>query len=173
MAQQINSDDASKIYGIELTANKAFTFLPAPFDGFGAQANVTFANSDFEFPDPSAVDPLNPLENFTDPVGFNGLSKMSGSITGYYEKDKISLRLVYKYRSDYFKANGAAPNRVTDAAGYLDFSGSYALTKNIQLKVQAINLNNGHSLFQRPVPGSNGETSYFGTSYFAGIRLRF
>jgi TonB-dependent receptor len=171
--QQINSDDPSTIFGVEFTVNKAFTFLPAPFDGFGVQANLTLADSDFEFPDPSAIDPLNPLANFTDPVGFNGLSKRSGSVTGYYEKDKVSLRLVYKYRSDYFKANGNAPNRVTDAAGYLDFSGSYALTQNVQLKVQAINLNNGHSLFQRPVAGSNGETSYFGTSYFAGVRLRF
>jgi TonB-dependent receptor len=173
VAQQINSDDPSTIVGIEFTANKAFTFLPGWMKGFGAQANITFADSDFEFPDPSAIDPLNPLENFTDPVGFNGLSKRSGSLTGYYENKKLSLRLVYKYRSDYFKANGSAPNRVTDAAGYLDFSGSYNVNKNVQLKVQAINLNNGHSLFQRPVPGSNGETSYFGTSYFAGVRLRF
>jgi TonB-dependent receptor len=173
VSQQINSDESSYIVGFELTANKAFTFLPSPFDGLGAQLNYSYADSDFEFPDPSTNDPLNPLANFTEPAGFNGLSNHTGSATAYYEKYGLALRLVYKYRSDYFKANGAAPNRIVDSAGYLDFSASYNLTKNIQLKFQAINLNEGYSYFQRPVSGSNGETSLFGTSYFAGIRLRF
>src|SRR3546814_5918179 len=46
----LNGGDG-KLYGIELAYNQPFTFLPSPFDGFGAQASVSFVDGDFETPD--------------------------------------------------------------------------------------------------------------------------
>lgn len=173
VAQETNSDDTSYLRGFEVAVNRTFSELPAPFNGLGVQASYSNASSDFEYPDPSAVDPANPLANFTDPVGIAGLSKHVAALTGYYEDDRFSLRVAYKYRSDYFKPFLLNANRVVDAAAYLDISATYDLTDNVQLKLQGINIGNQNQVMYRPVEGSIAETSYFGPSYFAGIRVRF
>ena len=173
VAQQTNSDEESYLRGFEVAVNHAFTNLPTPFNGLGLQASYSHADSDFDYPDPSAVDPANPLANFTDPVGIPGLSKHVASLTGYYEDDRLSFRVVYKYRSAYFKPFALNANRVVEDAGYLDLSATCDLTDNVQAKVQAINVGNEHQVMYRPVGGSIAETSYFGPSYFAGIRVRF
>lgn len=173
VAQQVNSDSSYYVRGFELSTNMAFTRLPTPFDGLGLQLNYSYADSDFEYPDPSMVEPGRPLADFVDPVGIPGLSKHTGSATAYFERGGFSLRFVYKYRSDYFKPSGLTANRVVDAAGYLDMSASYNVNKNVQLKFQALNLNNEHQLMWRPVEGSIAESSFFGTSYLLGVRVRF
>ena len=173
VAQQTNSSNESYLRGFEIGANRAFTSLPAPFDGLGLQVNYSYADSNFKYPDPSAVDPQFPLADFIEPVGIPGLSKHTGSVTVYYEKHGLSLRAVYKYRSDYFKPSGLTAVRVADDAGYLDLSASYDLNKHVQLKLQAINIGKEHQVMYRPVDGSIAESSYFGTSYFFGVRFKY
>lgn len=173
VAQETNSDEEAYLRGFEVAANKAFTNLPAPFDGLGVQASYTYADSDFEYDDPSAVDPANPLAQFTDPVSIPGLSKHVATFTGYYEKGPLSLRAVYKFRSGYFKPSGLTAIRTVEDAGYLDFSAYYSVTDNVQLKFQAINIGDEHQVMYRPVAGSLAESSYFGPSYFVGVRLRY
>ncbi|MGO1072194.1 TonB-dependent receptor [Lysobacter sp. CA199] len=173
VAQQTNSSAASYLRGFEVGANHAFTSLPAPFDGLGVQLNYSYADSDFKYDDPSATEPTLPLADFTDPVGIPGLSKHTGSATVYYERGGLSLRLIYKYRSDYFKPSGLTALRVADDAGYLDLSASYDLNAHVQLKFQAINIGNEHQVMYRPVDGSIAESSYFGTSYFLGVRFKY
>jgi iron complex outermembrane receptor protein len=173
VAQETNSDEESYLRGFEVAVNRAFSNLPAPFDGLGIQASYTYNDSDFEYNDPSAVDPANPLIDFTDPVSIPGLSKHVATLTGYYEKGPLSLRAVYKYRSDYFKPSGLTALRTVDDAGYLDFSAYYNVTDNVQLKLQAINIGDEHQVMYRPVEGSLAESSYFGPSYFVGVRLRY
>lgn len=172
VAQQANSDDTSYIRGFEVSTNIAFSWLPQPFDGLGLQLAYSYADSNFEYPDPSAVDPANPLANFVAPVGLPGFSKHSGSATAYYERNKYSVRLGYKYRSEYSKPFGLTANRIVDDAGFLDLSMTYNFTRDVQLKFQAINLNEQNQVMYRPVGGSIGETSYFGTSYLLGLRVR-
>jgi iron complex outermembrane recepter protein len=173
VAQQKNSDDASDLYGFEVTAQHAFATLPAPFDGLGVAVAYNYADSNLEYEDPSAVDPVNPLRNFTAPAGIVGLSKHSGSATAFYEKGGVSLRLVYKYRSEYFKPFQLAANRYVEGAGFLDASLSYDVTEHLQLKLQALNLLEQEQVMYRPVDGSVAEASYYGTSYFVGVRVRY
>lgn len=173
VAQETNSDDTSYLRGFEVAVNRTFGFLPAPWNNLGVQASYSHAQTDFEYPDPSAVDPAYPLADFTDPASVAGLSEHVAALTGYYEDERLSVRAVYKYRSDYFKPFGLAANRYVDDAGYLDISANYNLTRNVQLKFQGINVLNNNQVMFRPVDGSLAETSYFGASYFAGVRVRF
>jgi len=173
VAQQVNSGSSYYVRGFEFSSNMAFSWLPAPFDGLGLQLNYSYADTDFEYNDPSAVDPANPLAGFVPPAAIPGLSKHTGSATAYYERGGFALRLVYKYRSDYFKPSGLSSNRIVDASGYLDMSASYNVNKNVQLRLQALNLNKEHQRMWRPVEGSIAESSYFGTSYLLGVRVRF
>ncbi len=175
VAQQGNSNNSSNLRGFEVTANHAFTYLPGIWSGLGLQFNYNHAQSNFKYPDPAAVDPQThpAMALFTDPAGIMGLSRHTGSLSAYWEGDDLALRAVYKYRSGYFKPSGLTANRFVDDAGFLDLSATYNINKQWQLKAQAINVTNEHQLMFRPVEGSIAESSYFGRSYFFGVRFRY
>jgi iron complex outermembrane recepter protein len=173
VAQQKNDGRKSDLYGVEVTAQHAMTYLPAPFDGLGFILGYNYADSNFEYEDPSATDPANPLANFTDPAGIVGFSRHSGSATVYYEKNNLTLRALYKYRSSYFKPFELTANRTVKDAGFLDLSADYRINDYVQIRLQVLNVLNQQQEMERPVDGSRAETSYFGTTYFAGVRLRF
>jgi iron complex outermembrane recepter protein len=119
------------------------------------------------------VDPSNPLRNFTDPVDIPGLSENSGSLTVYVEQKRWSVRALYKYRSSYFKPFELTANRVVQDAGFLDLSADYRLNASWQLRLQALNVLNQEQTMFRPVVDSIAETSNFGRTLFAGVRLRW
>ncbi len=173
VAQDGNSNEKSYIRGFEVTANHAFTYLPGIWSGLGLQFNYNYAESNFEYPDPSFTDGKNYLADFTDPAGIVGLSRHTGSLSAYWEGEALSLRAAYKYRSGYFKPSSGTANRYVDDVGFLDLSASYNINKHWQLKAQAINVTNSHQLMFRPVEGSIAESSYFGRSYFFGVRFRY
>lgn len=171
--QEGNSNKESYLRGFEVTANHAFNYLPGFWSGFGVQFNYNFAETNFEYPDPSAVEPAYPLADFTDPAGIVGLSKHTGSLTGYWEGEHLSFRAMYKYRSGYFKPSSGTANRFVDDVGFLDLSATYNISKQWQIKAQALNVTNKHQLMYRPVDGSIAESSFFGRSYFLGVRFRY
>ena len=131
LTRPVNGPGAS-IHGVELSARRDFDFLPAPFDGFGALANVTYADGQTD-------------------VFFNGepyelsltdLSKWSYNATLYYETERFGGRVSVASRSRYRKGNGGndnigeyfAPSTVLDATAY------YSITPTIQIRVDALNL---------------------------------
>lgn len=75
-----------KIKGLELSYQQPFTFLPAPWDGFGVTANYTFVD---------ASDITNKATGDVVPV--TGVSKNSYNASFYYEKPKFSVRLSYNF----------------------------------------------------------------------------
>lgn len=123
------------IKGFEAGYQQFFTFLPAPFDGLGVQANFTQVNSTT----PSSVQGYNiPLTN---------LSRNSYNLIGMYEKGPFSARIAYNWRDKYvtgvssFVGVGLIPQFVRDY-GDLDASINYDITKNVEITVQGINLTN-------------------------------
>lgn len=171
--QQGNSNATSYLRGFEVSANHAFTYLPGIWSGLGLQFNYNYAETNFKYPDPSKVDDVNALADFTDPASIIGLSRNTGSLTTYWEGSGLSLRAVYKYRSGYFKPSSLTANRFVEDAGFLDLSATYNINKQWQVKAQAINVTNEHQVMYRPVQGSIAESSYFGRSYFLGVRFRY
>jgi len=118
----VQNGGSASVKGFELTYQQPFTFLPAPFDGFGFQGNYTYVDSD-------------------EIIGF---SPNAYNATLYYEKDRFSARVSAAYRDAYqTKAANATTGR--DEQGYdstvnVDFSSSYQLTDNIDLTFEAVNL---------------------------------
>lgn len=77
------------IKGAEVGYHQFFTFLPAPFDGLGVQANYTYVQSST----PSTIQGYNiPLTN---------LSRSSYNAILMYEKGPFSARLAYNWRDKY------------------------------------------------------------------------
>jgi iron complex outermembrane receptor protein len=71
-----NDGDMRHLYGIEITASHAFTWLPSPLDGFGVIGSYNIAWANFQSPDPSTVAP------FVDPANLNGISSPTARSIG-------------------------------------------------------------------------------------------
>ena len=172
IGRTVNSNDKSRLYGFEVTANHTFDYLPAPLDGLGVQLSYNYADSNFEFPDPQVVDG-NAIASFTQPANIPGYSKHSANATVFYETGPFSARIAYKYRSSYFKPFRSDQNRFTANQGFVDFSASIDLFDGVQARFQALNLLDEPNIFYRPTPDSLAQADYSGRRFFVGLRGRF
>lgn len=160
-----NDLETRHLYGVEATASHAFTWLPDPLDGFGVQGSVNRAFATFEYPDTS------PIAEDLDPANLPGLSKWTASGSVWYEKWGLSLRANLRYRSGYYKPNGGT-NREIRGGTYLNLSAQYDLTKNVQVKLQALNVTGTNDIMVKGGYDSIAEVSRGGTQYFFGFRVR-
>ena len=160
-----NDAETRHLYGLEATASHAFTWLPDPLDGFGVQGSVNRAFANFEYPDTS------PIADYVDPANLIGLSKWTASGSVWFEKWGLSLRANLRYRSAYYKPNGGT-NREIRGGTYLNLSAQYDLTKNVQVKLQALNVTNTQDIMYKGGYDSIAEVSRSGPQYFFGFRVR-
>lgn len=172
IGRTVNSDETSYLAGFEISLNHTFDYLPTPLDGFGVSASYNYADTDFEFPDPGVVDG-NAIADFTDPASIPGYSEHSLNGTIFYETGPFNARLAYKWRSDYFKPFRNDQNRFTEDQGFLDFSASYEIVDDVQLRFQVLNILDEPNVFYRPTRDSLAQADYSGTRYFIGLRGRF
>lgn len=168
-----NSSESSSLYGIEISGQHAFDYLPSPWDGFGVLGGFNYTDSDFEFPDPSIRDGQNALEDFTEPANLPGYSERSANATVYWEKNRWNVRLAYKYRSTYFKPFRQDPNRFVGSQDFLDMSVFYNLNEHFQFRFQALNLTDEPNVMYRPTRDSLAQADYSGRKYFIGVRFRY
>jgi iron complex outermembrane recepter protein len=154
-----NSPETAKVKGTEIGGRMFFDRLPAPWDGFGLEANYTY------------VDSKNPGDRYLDIDGIahtdapvQGLSKNNYNITGMYERGPISVRLAYSWRSQYLmstNSNGtngdytfhAAPGDAgqfvdislpvySDSYGSLDFGSTWRPNDHMAFSFEMNNLTN-------------------------------
>ena len=127
--------DSGELYGLELSYQQPFTFLPEPFDGFGALANVTLVDSEGT----RTVGGV----SFRDELA--GVSDLSYNLVGYYEKENFSVRLAWSFRSDrldtFESRGGLFQERRTEERGQLDVSARYDLSESLSLTFNGLNLN--------------------------------
>jgi TonB-dependent receptor len=142
-----NFDESGKVKGFELAYQQTYDFLPEPFDGLGVQANYTYIDSSGlpnsflnggNVPNNSTVPPGNlPLEQ---------LSKHNANFVLFYEKGPVSLRAAYNWRSRFLltASDVIFPyySIFNEPTGQLDASAFFAITDNLRLGVQAVNLTN-------------------------------
>lgn len=177
------SEDSSTIWGIEVTAAHRFTWLPEPLDGLGFKVSYNFADSDFEFQDDTlgAITTINTdlsrttSEALIPPANIFGLSKHVLSAQAFYEIGKLELQGVYKYRSEYFQQFVGTPGRVrfVDDTGVFEARVSYALTDNIRISAEGLNLFNEPRVDYRGTRTNLGQVLSYGPRYYVGVRAKF
>ena len=122
----VNSNETLAVEGFELAIQQKLDFLPYPWNGLGGVFNYT------------------KLKQSGAEQQLSRVSPQSFNIITYYENDGLSLRFAYNWRDDQTTAgvNGflGTGTRIIKANGRLDFSGSYALTEDLKVYLQAINL---------------------------------
>ncbi|MCY1670859.1 TonB-dependent receptor [Novosphingobium sp. SL115] len=135
VSRPVNSS-GGKLKGFEVNMQQPFTFLPGVLKNFGVLANYTYVQSDIEY-----LTSANGASTVTAPL--LGLSKNAANLTLYYEDAKFSVRGSLAYRSNYLTAvpgtEGNAYNGTNSTTNF-DAQMSYAITDNIKVSVEAINL---------------------------------
>ncbi len=178
------SEDTSSLYGVEVTATHRFSYLPAPWDGFGGKISYNHVQSDFEFEDSRYGDiferqldgsVVQTNAGIIAPGGLPGLSENVLSTQVYYQIGDLDLQWNYKYRDNYFQpfVSDGTRLRYVGEVGVHEARATYKLNSNIRLQIDAINL------FSEPkeqfayVEDDLYEVNDYGPRVFFGIRGRF
>ena len=165
VSQPVNGDSAS-VKGFEVSLQSPFTFLPEPFDSMGMLANYTYVDSEFE---------IN-FEGETVTTLLPGQSKSSYNIIGYYERGRVSLRVAYSWRDEYldqFRPRDTERSNFIDAFGQVDLNLQYALTENITLTLDMLNLLEEEQFRYGETHDRNIRFSETGRFFLLGVRGRF
>ncbi len=165
-----NGSDGS-INGLELAYQQQLRMLPAPFDGLGVMANVTFLDS-------KATYPTRPGED----VAFIGQSDYTGNVGLTYEKAGLFVRLAMNFRSERLREDeplgGAAwQDLYVDDFKQLDLTARYKLTRNWELFGEVLNLTDEPFRVFQKSPGANqgnrlGQVEEYGWSANFGLRWK-
>ncbi|MDX2221268.1 MAG: TonB-dependent receptor [Rhodospirillaceae bacterium] len=157
----LNGDDG-KLYGVEFTYNHPWTFLPAPWDGFGIQANVALIDGDFRTPQGRTV-------------RFPGTSKRVTNLAVFYENFGLSTRLSYQHRTGWVDdvAQIEGGDLLWGAAERLDFSARYQINDYVGVYFDANNLTDDIGFRYEGTKDRPYEIEGFGRRYLAGVRVNY
>jgi TonB-dependent receptor len=153
--------DGGEIYGLELTWQQTFDFLPSPFDGFGVYTNYTYADSSADLPVGQGRTEL------------PGTSRHNYNVALAYEKYGLNARLSYNYRSKFiqeFAVGDSDFNVFWDDRSSLDFSASYRIGSQWRVFAEVNNITDER---QRRFQGQSNrvlELEGFGRSWLVGVR---
>ncbi|MCX8476309.1 MAG: TonB-dependent receptor [Sphingomonas sp.] len=188
-----NAVDPAKIKGIEIGGRAFFDMLPGLLSGLGIEANYTF------------IDSKNPGDLYRDIDGVShndapvqGMSRHNFNVSLMYERNPISFRVAYSWRSKYLQStnsNGTNPQYsffsgpgvsrsvqialpvYGDAYGTLDAGVRFKVTENFSFSVQGTNLLNATA---RTLMGGYPDDTLYVRSWFqsdrrisTGINLAF
>jgi iron complex outermembrane receptor protein len=164
--QPVNAFGA-KLDGFEVSAQTVFSFLPAPFDGFGAGGNFTYArviNSGLT--NQATGEALD---------GYPGLSKYTYNASLFYDKGMLNARVSYNRRSDWLAtasdANFGNNPIFRKGESFIDAKVLLRLTDKYSIWVEGQNLGKEYSQTYidaaRPV-----EYNYPGQRIFVGMQWK-
>ncbi|MEZ0495048.1 TonB-dependent receptor [Sphingomonas sp. IW22] len=145
----INSEEVGKIRGFEVGYQQTYDFLPGILSGFGLAGNFTYVHSSGV--SQQNLDPNDPnvtagVISSIDVSGLplQGLSEYQFNISPFYQRNGLEVRAAYNWRSKYLLTirDVIVPNApvTQDAYGQLDASIFYAVTPDIRMGFQAVNL---------------------------------
>lgn len=162
----LNGGDG-KLYGVEFAYNQFFTFLPSPFDGFGAQASLTLVDGDFET--------IGAAGSAGRKVPFPGTSKRITNLSLFYEKYGFSARVGYQQRTKWLDdvSSDAASDIYWGANERIDLSFRYQLVKGFTLYADVVNLTNKAGVRFTSTAATPYEVELFGTRYLFGVKANF
>lgn len=166
------------IRGYEISLQKTFSFLPAPFNDLGGVINYTHVESKMKY----RLSPASPAVTVADLLG---MSPKSANATLYYETKKLSARVTGAYRSKYTYV--LLPGSGSDFQGKnstfnVDAQVSYNITPQLTLTVQGVNLTDqyddrfnsyNNERFGNFDGNAPSDAVHTGRSYFVGLRYKY
>ncbi len=172
----IGNGEGASLKGVEVSLQAPFRFLPGFLSNFGGIVNATFVDSDADYSvSGPAIVPGGALQGTTRTSTLFGLSKRAFNGTLYYDDGKFSARGSISYRSRYVDANSGTGN-IFEGYGStinVDASMRYAITDNIEISVEGINLTDEYRYrFTDFDADRNYENNHFGRTFLFGARVK-
>lgn len=161
--EYLNGDGAD-LFGIELTWQQQFTFLPGFWSGFGIYTNYTYT-------DASNIN----LGTDTERVEIDALPEQMqqvGNAALTYESKRITARIAMNYSGKWIDEVGgiADEDEWRDAATTIDFSAGYKLGHGLNIFVEYNNITNEVRYTYTGVSTRSREYVINGSIFNAGIR---
>lgn len=179
---QQTTEDTSTIYGFEVTATHAFSYLPDFWSNFGVKLSYNWADSDFEVEDANfgassivGVDgSVSERVGIVEPAEIFGFSDTVASAQFYYQEGGFNVQLIYKYRSEYFQQYVSTPGNLRYVAdkGVYEARVSYKVNSNIKVSLEAINLFDETKRQFNPTRDNFSEINVYGPRIYAGIQYK-
>jgi TonB-dependent receptor len=156
--------EQGKISGAEFALHLPFTFLPAPFDGFGVDANFTAISSEVSVSSRPGVE----LPFFEQP-------DRNANVSIYYQRGRFTGRFAYAYQSASLRQLGAAANRDFYRADHYqtDAQASFRLSEKLTMFANVQNLTNQPQDTYSGNPSMMRYSRIFGWNARAGVRFEF
>ncbi len=178
------TDENSNIFGVEVNAAHAFTYLPGALSGLGFKVSYNYADSNFEFEDgqfgeavtlDETGEVVSIREGFIPPANLVGLSEHTANGQVYYNVGGATLTLIGKYRSEFFQQFITTPLnlRFIDEAFVMDARLSYKINDNLKLSLEGTNILNTAREQFNPTLDNFAELNVFGPRIFMGVTAKF
>lgn len=166
--------DGAKVFGFEIGFAQALTFLPSPLDGLIVQANYTYTDSEGDIT--TLNDPGNPDAGQRS-ISLPSTSKHTANVVLGYEKGPIELRVAGTYRDKYLDelATTADLDRYVDDHFQIDLTAKYAITDNIKLFYEWVNINDAEYFAYNNFGGQRNlyQFEQYSWTMKAGARVQF
>ncbi|WP_428634284.1 TonB-dependent receptor [Sedimenticola sp.] len=172
ITRRVNAEKGS-VKGVELAFQTFFDYdmMPYALRNFGVSASYSYLKTE---------QPVNFFGTIVDaPIPFQ--SKNNWTLSGLYEDDFLSVRVVYTYRSDFvlfFVDPWPSLARYVKGYGILDASANVNVTDNVVLSLNVANLTDEAPHRYSGEPGryaSNFQVQHFvnGRNFSIGLRYTF
>lgn len=159
--------ESAKINGVEFAVQQAFTFLPAPFDGFGFNGNVTWLDTEFTF-----LTSAGPRV-----TGLFQQPEITTNESIYYQRGPFEARISHNYIGGQLETiNDANPNSDQYWKGrhLFDASVSWRFNDHITVFAEGQNLSNtGRQEVTGPGRRYLQEWANYGRTYWIGASVNF
>ena len=151
------NNDSAELTGLELSYVQFFD------NGFGYQGNMTLVDSEAV----TADGKVSTLENVSD---------LTYNVSGFYETEKMTVRLSYNFRDEYVREISGLQGRTetVDDYGQLDLTASYNFNDNLTFFFEGVNLTDEDEFVF--FDGKRNYLRYYeerGTRYNFGVRGSF
>jgi TonB-dependent receptor len=161
---QPRNGESATVTGFEVALQRRFDFLASPFDGLGLYANYTFTDSEAEFPGRGGT-----------AASLPGQSRHVGNVALSYEKSGFIGRVALNFHGKYIDEVGevAAEDRYYDNHTQLDLTASQAVTRNVRIFAEVLNLTNEPLRYYRGVADRPDQEEYYRWWATVGVKLDF
>ena len=159
--------ETAKIRGLEFGVQQAFTFLPAPFDGFGFNGNITLLDTEFTF-----LTSAGPRER-----GLFQQPEITTNESIYYQRGPFEVRVSHNYLGGFLETiNDSTPNSDQFWKGrhVYDASVSWRFNSRFSVFAEAQNISNsGRQEVTGPGRRYLQEWANYGRTYWIGAAANF
>jgi TonB-dependent receptor len=154
------------IEGVEFSWQQALTMLPAPFDGFGFNVNVTLLRSDFQFL----------TDTGSRETGFFQQPEIVTNESIYYQRGPFEARVSHNYIGGFLETVNAIPNADQYWKGrhVFDANVSWRLTDRFTVFAEGENLSDSGRQ-ENTGPGRRylQESAEYGRTFWIGLQATF